>query len=138
MRIITRQLQPKPWIRPFALLFLLASLLPVVLIGPPSPARGRAAAITTKPPKSPVPLRGEEPIAQLKQERSYDSLAAAMAATRYQLQWVEQPTLAGVGSAWQATNPAQGMQAYFTPGAIRIAKHDTPPATTDNGKPAKQ
>jgi hypothetical protein len=80
MRSITKQLPAKRWVSSDVLLFLLASLLPVVLIGPASPARGRVAASISKP-AAPVTLRGEEAIAQLKQQGSDDSLAATLALT---------------------------------------------------------
>lgn len=125
MKTITQPPQPKRWIKPGVFLFLLASFLTVVLIGPASPARGRVAAIITEPAEPPVTWRGEEAIAQLKQLGSYDSLEAAMAATRYQLRWVERPTLAGLRS--------QGRSSYVERRFLPTS-HTTPCEQKDRGE----
>ncbi|MDQ3013133.1 MAG: hypothetical protein M3X11_20805, partial [Acidobacteriota bacterium] len=119
MSIITQQLQPKHWIRLGVLLFLLASLLPVLLFGPTSPVRGQVAAGTQNPAEPPVTQHGAEAIAQLKQQGSYDSLAAAMRQARYSVSRASSTPLGR--AAWHAPNPANGYDGYVTEDGVSIS-----------------
>ncbi len=67
-------------------------------------------------------LRGPAAVERLKQEGWYSSLAAAMAAARYQFVWETRPLLGGIGPAYHAPNPAQGFQTYFTREGLRLAE----------------
>ncbi|MBI3426641.1 MAG: putative Ig domain-containing protein, partial [Acidobacteria bacterium] len=59
-------------------------------------------------------LHGAAAVEQLKQDGSYDSLNAALNATRYQVNQT--------GSAWRAENPAQRLRAQFTPTEVRMTE----------------
>ncbi len=83
---------------------------------PALPHISEAAAV--KPLDS---LRGEEAIQHLKKEGQYDSLAAALAAARYQVVWESSPLLRDPGGAHHAKNPAQGFSAYFTEAGVKLA-----------------
>ncbi|HMY76912.1 MAG TPA: FG-GAP repeat protein, partial [Blastocatellia bacterium] len=84
-----------------------------------------------------VALRGEEAISHLKQEGSYDSLAAAMAATQYHFEWRQampkSPATfsAASGGAWQASNPAQGLNAWFDGNGLLLLPRQSQPGTPD-------
>ncbi|HMV81641.1 MAG TPA: putative Ig domain-containing protein [Blastocatellia bacterium] len=86
-----------------------------------------------------VALRGEEAISHLKQEGSYDSLAAAMAATQYHFEWRERQAMpkspatfsAASGGAWQASNPAQGLNAWFDGNGLLLLPRQSQPGTPD-------
>jgi hypothetical protein len=73
--------------------------------------------------KSPVALRGEEAITQLKQEGTYDSLAGAMATATYSINRVNRINRAPLPDregAYEAVNPAQSLQTVFTNDGVRV------------------
>ncbi len=59
-------------------------------------------------------LHGAAAVEQLKQDGSYAALAEAISATRYQVNQQD--------GAWRAANPAQRLNAQFTPAQVRIAE----------------
>lgn len=66
-------------------------------------------------------LDGEKAINYLKQEGSYDSLAEAMTAARYSVNWVSNPRMTKLGGgAYEAHNPAQGFTSYFRPEGVAL------------------
>ncbi|PZR76716.1 MAG: hypothetical protein DLM73_01760 [Chthoniobacterales bacterium] len=70
-----------------------------------------------------ISLRGEEAIKVLKAEGSYESLAEAMAAAKYA---ISPSTRAPTGSetgAYEASNPAQGLQTSFTGKEVRVVSN---------------
>jgi hypothetical protein len=68
-------------------------------------------------------LQGEKAIQQLKEQGLYDSLQKAVAATRYEMRWEEQPALRYLPPSYHAPNPAQRLNAYFMPNGLHIAPH---------------
>ena len=71
-------------------------------------------------------LRGEVAVEQLKQQGLYASLGEAFARTRYDLQRSEGKDLPVRlkldGEVWHAANPAQGLNAYFSRGGVKITE----------------
>ncbi len=74
---------------------------------------------TSRPLVSQV-IQGEEALNRLKQDGSYDSLAEAMTAARYSVNWVANPRLPHLNGAYEAVNPAQGVTSYFTPEGVYL------------------
>jgi hypothetical protein len=66
-------------------------------------------------------LQDEKAVEQLKQQGLYGSLQEAVAATRYQIRWEDQPALRQAPASYHAPNPAQRMNAYFTPEGFHLA-----------------
>ena len=67
----------------------------------------------------PIALQGAAAIQQLKDTGGYDSLAAAIAATRYQIKAApSQPS--GPGAPFYANNPGQQLRAAFTAEEVRL------------------
>ncbi|MBS1786188.1 MAG: putative Ig domain-containing protein [Acidobacteria bacterium] len=111
-RVFTRRYARNCW-------FMLCCVLALVTV---YALRGRASS-DAKAAAPPVTLRGEEAVAHLRQEGSYDSLAAAMAATRYQVHEIKRPGIF-TGSAWRVVNAEQRLKADFTSGEVSIAQYD--------------
>ncbi len=101
-----------------AILSLLSYLLPPTRNGSFSAS---AKAVAGNPATSLPGLQGDQAVQQLKQQGLYDSLREAAAAARYELRWEDQPVLGGLPSAYRAPNPAQRLDAYFTPGEVHLA-----------------
>ena len=104
---------------------MLLSLNPVV-----SRTFSRASSvIDSSEPSSKLPnLTGDAALKHLKQNGSYDSLAKAMQAAKYEVNWVDTPRLKRLGGAYEADNPDQGFTAYFTPEGVHLIDRnsDTP------------
>jgi FG-GAP repeat len=101
-----------------AILSLLSYLLPPTQNGSFSAS---ANAVAGKRAISLPGLQGDQAVQQLKQDGLYDSLREAAAAARYELRWEDQPSLGGLPPAYRAPNPAQRLDAYFTPGELHLA-----------------
>ncbi len=72
----------------------------------------------------PITLQGPAAIQQLKDTGSYDSLAAAIAATRYQIKAApSQPSRPA--APFYANNPGQQLRAAFTPEEVRVSATQT-------------
>ncbi|MEP7340229.1 MAG: putative Ig domain-containing protein, partial [Acidobacteriota bacterium] len=72
-------------------------------------------------------LHGAEAIEQLKKDGSYPSLASAMNAARYQMRRgsgvaTRMSDLLGVPNVWEAPNPAQQFESYFSENGMWIAQ----------------
>ncbi len=59
-------------------------------------------------------LRGEEAVAHLKEQGTYDSLRQAMANVYYEANWQRTPLMQGVGEGYELKNPRHGLLAYVT------------------------
>src|ERR1700730_11784844 len=73
--------------------------------------------------KSPVALRGEEAITQLKQEGTYDSLAGGLATATYSINRVNRinrAPLPDIDGSYEAVNPAQSLRTVFTNDGVRV------------------
>jgi FG-GAP repeat len=101
-----------------AILSLLSYLLPPTQKGSFSAS---ANAVAGNPATSLPGLQGDQAVQQLKQQGLYDSLRDAATAARYELRWEDQPLLGGLPPAYRAPNPAQRLNAYFTPGEVHLA-----------------
>ena len=66
-------------------------------------------------------LQGEKAVQHLKEQGLYDSLQKAVEATRYEMRWEEQPALGNLPPSYYAPNPAQQLNAYFTPQGLHLA-----------------
>jgi len=86
-------------------------------------------------PSTPHGLQGEQAIQRLRQEGLYDSLQQAVAATSYELRWEERPALSHLPPAHHAPNPAQRLDAYFTPTGLSLASR--PAVWNDSESPAR-
>ncbi len=112
-------------------IILLTGLLPL-------PAYSRSASAKTvagSPSTSGPTLQGEKAVQHLKQQGLYDSLKEAVAATRYEIRWDDQPAGAEMPAAYHATNPAQRLSAYFTPTELRLVQLKASPAGSDSETP---
>ena len=90
-------------------LFVSAAGLLTLTLHPAQPVRGMEAK----------PSQGTAAIEQLKKDGSYSSLAAALNAARYHVQYASQP---GANRLWQASNPAQQFNTTFNSQGVRIAE----------------
>ena len=108
--------------RSLAVAAAILSLMSYLLL-PSGVGRGSALArsITGRPALALPALQGEPAVQQLKEQGLYDSLAEAVAATRYKLRWEDQPALSGLPLAYHAANPSQRLAAYFTPTGLDLA-----------------
>jgi hypothetical protein len=65
-------------------------------------------------------LRGEQARQYLKERGLYDRLRASIEASRYEINWRRRASPPELGGAYEATNPGQGLRAYFTPTEMRL------------------
>ncbi|HNB73068.1 MAG TPA: hypothetical protein PLS70_18250 [Acidobacteriota bacterium] len=72
-------------------------------------------------PVVPPAVQGTEALNQLKKDDSYGSLAEAMAAAPYRVNWAAHSRLPHLNGAYEAVNPAQGFISYFTPEGVHLA-----------------
>src|SRR4030095_14419601 len=87
----------------------LTTWLPLSALHARSSAPAQAA---NRPAAALLSLQDEKAVEQLKQQGLYGSLQEAVAATRYQIRWEDQPALRQAPASYHAPNPAQRMNAY--------------------------
>src|SRR5262245_36792653 len=96
----------------------LAILLALKILSTPTSASAHTA---NKPPNRQRAMKGDAAIQEFKQRGLYDSLREAVDTARYEARWEEAPANSSQPSAYHAANPAQRLDAYFTPNGVSLA-----------------
>jgi hypothetical protein len=109
-----------------------AAVFPATPAAEPSSTPRSASAAGT--PTSLPTAAGDRAVQQLKEQGAYDSLQSAVAAARYELRRDARPALDDRASRYHAPNPAQKLNALFSPDGLHLAPHKT--NTSDTGPPA--
>jgi hypothetical protein len=65
-------------------------------------------------------LQGEKAIEHLKEQGTYQSLAEAMAAVKYQANWQPRPQLENLGAAYELKNAANNLLAYVNGDGLQV------------------
>jgi hypothetical protein len=84
------------------------------------PARVEPVEATSKPETLPA-LQGQQAIRRLKELGLYDSLQKAVELVGYEMRQEEPPAKGGGAPTYHAPNPAQQLDAYFSPDGLNLA-----------------
>ena len=80
----------------------------------------RADDHATSGDRPPLALQGDDAIARLRQEGTYDTLVGAIGHARYAITPVRDGGQPNGGGGYEALNPARAMRAAFTTAGVRV------------------